>query len=95
MFSDINENFQGRRQAVRRYYLLTSRNNLMDLFSSGQIKPASHYLKYYPDLGEKTPAGVPLLLQPPSDELIRETVRQEERAIPAILELPPAGDIPA
>lgn len=69
------------------YTLLTNRNNLLEILSSGLIKPASLYSKYYPDLGASCPGAVPLLLRDPTPVLVRETVGEEPAMFPVLIDL--------
>lgn len=89
MFSSIPESSVSDNSLTSGYhhYFLTNRNNLLEILSSGQIKPASWYYKYYSDLGEVCPDVIPLLLHPPSQKLITETLGQEETSFPVLIEL--------
>ncbi len=70
-----------------RYTLLTNRNNLLEILSSGLVKPASLYTKYYPDLGALYPQAVPLLVRDPSSTLVESMAGGEPGVFPVLLEL--------
>ena len=67
--------------------LLTNRNNLMSILVHGAIRPASAIRKYYADLGESCPNGIPLLLQNPSRDLAESMQRDSETAFPVLLDV--------
>lgn len=69
------------------YALLTNRNNLLEILSSGLVKPASLYGKYYPDLGGVCPEAVPLLLRDPSSTLVDRMVGEDPTAFPVLLDI--------
>ena len=73
------------------YALLTNRNNLLEILSSGLVKPASLYTKYYPDLGGLYPEAVPLLARDPSSNLVERMVGGEPGAFPVLLDIDLAG----
>lgn len=72
-------------------YLLTNNLNLVDILSSGMIKPAAFFEKYYPDLGSTCPQAVPLLKVPPSDALIGASIETDEITFPIVLEIAADG----
>lgn len=68
-------------------YLLTNQNNLNYILSNGWIVPREIYSKYYPDPSEHTPGFVPLMLLPPSEELVRTTTEQSDSSFPVVVEI--------
>ena len=69
------------------FLLLTNRYNLLDILSSGLIKPASKYIKYYSDAGTICPEGIPLFVRPPSSDFIANVIGVEIGTFPVILEI--------
>ena len=69
------------------FALLTNRNNLLEILSSGLVKPASLYTKYYPDLGAMYPEDLPLLARDPSSTLVERMAGGDPGAFPVLLEV--------
>lgn len=69
------------------YFILTNNLNLVDMLSSGMIKPAAYYQKYYQDLGNECPNAIPLLALPPAADLVIQAVPEGEFLKPVLLEL--------
>jgi hypothetical protein len=67
-------------------WLLTNRNNLLDVLSSGWIKPKQGYKKYYADLGDYCPSGIPFLLQLPPADLVN-SLSEETTNFPVLLKV--------
>lgn len=72
-------------------YYLTNQNNLLEIISSGYLKPRSLMTKYYDDLAQFCPDGIPLLLVPPSRELISKIINLEENFYPVLVEVNLSG----
>lgn len=72
-------------------YYLTNQNNLLEIISSGYLKPRSWMTKYYDDLAQFCPDGIPLLLVPPSRELISKIINLEENFYPVLVEVNLSG----
>jgi hypothetical protein len=68
-------------------WLLTNRNNLLEILSTGLIKPASLYTKYYPDPGQFCPYSIPILFRAPTIELTNLFMADDETLFPVLLEL--------
>lgn len=73
------------------YFVLTNSLNLVDMLSSGIIKPAANYQKYYPDIGSECPHSVPLLVAPPAADLLEHAVPDTGIAKPVLLEIAADG----
>lgn len=69
-----------------KFYFVTNRFNLLEILSSGWIKPALWYPKYYHDLGEACPQQIPLLLDLPSENLITELFGPVSSMFPVVIE---------
>lgn len=69
------------------FLFLTNRYNLLDILSSGWIKPAARYTKYYSDLGESCPEWIPLLVHAPSSQLVEDASSHEPGSFPVLLEI--------
>jgi len=81
----------GRDSSNSSAFLLTNRNNLQEILSSGIIWPASWYRNYYQDLGAHCREAIPLLLRDVSPELVALVSDPEPTAFPVILEINLSG----
>lgn len=72
-------------------YVLTNNLNLVDILSSGMIKSAAFYEKYYKDLGDVCPHAIPLLKVAPSAALVDAAIEKGEIIYPVILEISADG----
>jgi len=70
-----------------RYLFLTNRNNLLDILSSGWIRPATKYKKYYDDPGSLCPQAIPLLIADPSPDFIQALLPSDPDIFPVLLDL--------
>lgn len=85
MFDELSENPSADKAAT--FYFVTNRFNLLEILSSGWIKPAIWYPKYYRDLGEACPERIPLLLDFPSERLINEVFGSVSSSFPVLVEV--------
>ncbi len=68
-------------------YLLTNRNNLLDILSSGIMKPANGYSKYYEDAGSHCDKFLPIFLVKPDIEFMRNINSEDENIFPVLIEV--------
>lgn len=65
-----------------------NRFNLIPVISSGLVRPASTYGKYYEDVLGLRPHLIPLFTQPPGQEVMELCASEGRQAFPVLLELP-------
>jgi len=68
-------------------YLLTGQGNLVDILSSGQIKPSSQYKKYYGDPGKNCPTAIPLFFGAPPADFIRQVESKDVTIYPVLIQV--------
>jgi hypothetical protein len=69
-------------------YFLTNRMNLNGVLSSRLVAPRESFDKYYADLLDHCPSWVPLLTQPPGQDLIDVVLAERGAGAPVIIEFP-------
>ncbi|WP_434447603.1 hypothetical protein [Lentzea sp. E54] len=69
-------------------YFLTNRMNLNGVLSSRLVAPRESFGKYYADLLDRCPGWVPLLTQPPDQDLIDAVLAERGAGAPVIIEFP-------
>lgn len=69
-------------------YFLTNRMNLNGVLSSRLVAPRESFGKYYADLLDRCPGWVPLLTQPPGQDLIDAVLAERGAGAPVIIEFP-------
>jgi hypothetical protein len=71
-------------------YFLTNRMNLNGVLSSRLVAPRDSFGKYYADLLDRCPGWVPLLTQPPGQDLVDAVLAERGAGAPVIIEFPPS-----
>lgn len=74
-------------EAVSRRWLPTNRYNLVAIQASRLIRPLQGYRKYYADVLDLKPGYVPLLKEPPAEDVFDYCARETPQAWPVLLEL--------
>lgn len=82
---ECDDRSEARADVLCEGYLLTNRNNLLEILSTGTIKPLTGYQKYYRDSGTLCPQGIVLLGRPPSAQLVEQWVEASNTQFPVVL----------
>lgn len=71
----------------RHLYLVTNTMNLNSLLGSRLLTPREAFHKYYTDLLDLAPGWIPLLTEPPTENLIRQATAEHGADTPVLMEL--------
>ena len=74
--------------ALRQAFVVTNRSNIVDFLSAGLLRPRAAMTKYYPDTLELADRSVPVILGPPSEELV-ELATKRPTQFPVLVEVDP------
>ena len=77
----------GKMESKKSAWLLTNRNNLAEILSSGFLKPAHFASRHYADLGSLCIGYLPLLLAHPSAELVEQVRLEGEYNYPVLIKV--------
>lgn len=74
-------------ESVSQRWLPTNRYNLVAIQASRLVRPLQGYRKYYADILDLKPGYVPLLREPPAEDILDYCSRETPQAWPVLLEL--------
>lgn len=77
----------GKTESKKTAWLLTNRNNLVEILSSGFLKPAHFAARHYADLSSFCVGYLPLLLTHPSAELVEQVRLEGEFNYPVLIRI--------